>query len=49
MRAGTAAHVRFVWKASRGRHTFTGLVDPRNRIAESNVGDNRLVTHRRGQ
>jgi len=46
--AGKTAHVRFVWKASRGRHTFTGLVDPADRIAESDEADNRLVTHGRG-
>jgi hypothetical protein len=46
--AGKTAHVRFVWRAARGRHTFTGLVDPTNRIAESDEADNRLVTHGRG-
>jgi len=46
--AAKSAQVRFSWKASRGRHTFTGVVDPGNRIAESNESDNRLVTHGRG-
>jgi hypothetical protein len=46
--SGKAVHVRYRWKATRGRHTFTGVVDPANRIAESNEADNRLVTHGRG-
>jgi CARDB len=41
-------HVRFSWKASRGAHVFTGVLDPKNRIAESDEGNNRLVTHGRG-
>jgi hypothetical protein len=48
LRPGRAMHVRFSWRATHGRHTFTGYVDPRNRIAESNEADNKRITHRRG-
>jgi hypothetical protein len=47
LRAGHTTQVRFTWRATRGKHRFTGWVDPRNRIAESNEGDNKRVTHLR--
>jgi subtilase family serine protease len=43
--AGHTTTLRFTWRATPGRHTITGSVDPRNRIAESNEADNRRVTH----
>jgi CARDB len=49
LRPGRTVHVRFSWKATRGRHTFSGYVDPRNRIAESNEADNKRVTHGEGR
>jgi hypothetical protein len=48
LRPGHTARVRFAWRATRGRHTFTGYVDPRDRIAESDEADNTRVTHGRG-
>lgn len=45
--AGGTETVRFRWHATRGRHTFTGIVDPLDRIAESDEGDNTRVTHGR--
>ena len=46
--AGAARTVTFRWHATAGRHKLTGVVDPRDRIAESDESDNKLVTHRRG-
>jgi hypothetical protein len=48
VRAGHTRHLRFTWKATRGRHTFTGSIDPRNQITESDEADNKRVTHGRG-
>jgi hypothetical protein len=48
LRAGHARTLTFRWHATAGRHRLTGVVDPRNRIAESDESDNKLVTHRRG-
>jgi hypothetical protein len=48
LRAGQTAHVRLVWTATRGQHTFTGSVDPQDKIAESNEADNKRVTHGKG-
>src|SRR3954451_4226910 len=47
VRAHHATTLSFRWHATRGGHTITGLVDPRDAITESDEGDNRLVTHRR--
>ena len=38
----------FSWKATDGKHTFTGYVDPGNRIAESDEADNKRVSHGTG-
>jgi hypothetical protein len=48
LRPGATAHVRYVWQATPGKHRFTGYVDPRNRIHESDEADNRRVTRGRG-
>jgi CARDB protein len=45
--AGHGTTLTFRWPATTGRHTITGVVDPRNAIAESDEADNKLVTHRR--
>ncbi len=38
---GARQTFRVVWAASSGRHTVTSIVDPQNRLAESDEGDNK--------
>ncbi len=40
--AGASTTLSFNWPATAGTHTIIGSVDPRNLIAESNEGDNKL-------
>jgi subtilase family serine protease len=42
--AGQSATLTFTWKATGGSHTITGVVDPADKIAESNEGDNKAAT-----
>jgi hypothetical protein len=42
--AGKSATLTFTWKATGGSHTVTGAVDPADKVAESNEGDNKAVT-----
>ncbi|GAA1952071.1 hypothetical protein GCM10009798_09150 [Nocardioides panacihumi] len=41
---GATTTVQLAWSATKGTHTFTGVVDPADLIAESNESDNKLVT-----
>ena len=40
---GATTALTFSWAAASGKHTVTSVADPRNLVAESNEGDNKLV------
>lgn len=39
---GKTKTITVSWRAARGAHTVTSVVDPKNVIGESNESDNRL-------
>jgi hypothetical protein len=41
---GQSVTVSVGWKATAGKHTVVGIVDPADKVDESNEADNRLVT-----
>jgi subtilase family serine protease len=42
--AGASTTLSISWKVTPGQHTVEGVVDPANKIAESNESDNKLTT-----
>jgi hypothetical protein len=42
--AGKSVTLTYTWKAASGTHTFVGAVDPADQVAETDEGDNKLVS-----